>query len=89
MTDNDGMQLRLLEPCVSLMKQGLQASTRGPAALAHVSKSLRHVLHLCTKSAVHLSPEKIVMVHGCIARLYVEATSQRKSASGQDHVAPS
>ena len=38
MTDNDGMQLRLLEPCVGLMKQGLQATTRGPVALAHVSK---------------------------------------------------
>lgn len=38
MTDNDGMQLRLIGPCVSLMKQGLQASTGGPAALAHVSK---------------------------------------------------
>jgi len=38
MTDNDDMQLRLLGPCVSLMKQGLQATTRGPDALAHVSK---------------------------------------------------
>ncbi len=80
MTDSDSLQLGLLEPCISLMKQGLQASTRGPTALAHVSKTLRHVLHLCTQSAVHISLKQIVMVHRCIACLYVEAASQRKSS---------
>ena len=76
MSDNDSMQLRLVEPCVSLMKQGLQASTRGPTALAHVSKTLRHVLHLCTNNAAHLSLEKTVTVQGRIARLDVKAASQ-------------
>jgi len=85
-TDDDNMQLRLLEPCVSLMEQGLQASTRGATALAHMSKTLRHVLHLCTKSAAHLSLKETGVVHGCIARLC--ESSESKSALSQDHVRP-
>ena len=61
MTDNDSLQLGLLEPCISLMTQGLQASTRGQTALAHVSKTLR------------VNPKTAIVCRECVAGLLLHS----------------